>query len=156
MTINELVKIVEPFIAEPIFCFTIENELFSQNDGRKIYNNTVRKKVEKKSGVYVWVDTTNNEIVYVGMAGTIKADGTLGNHTIQERLTASRYKHKITGKDVMTNDYVKDFMFANSISSLKFYIIYTKEDEPAAYIEATVLYHFYKINNRLPKLNNSF
>ncbi|MBK8820612.1 MAG: hypothetical protein IPN49_16575 [Saprospiraceae bacterium] len=35
------------------------------------------------------------EVVYIGMAGKIKTDGTIGDHSIQKRLIASRGKVKL-------------------------------------------------------------
>lgn len=156
MSIEELKELILPYIDEPIINFEIEKKLFDQNNGREKFNEKIRDKVDKKFGVYVWVNTKNNEIVYIGMAGKIKTDGTLGDHSIQNRLLASRGNHKTTKKDIQTNDYVRDFMNNNNIETLNFYIMYSKTEEPPAYVEALLLYKYYKKNNRLPKLNNSF
>ena len=130
--------------------------MFSNDDGREVFNEKIRKNVEKRFGVYIWLDKATNEIVYIGMAGKIKTDGTLGDHSVQNRLLASRGKDKITKKDIQTNDYVRDFMFNNDVESLDFYVMYSKTGEPPAYLEALLLYRYYKKNNRLPKLNNPF
>jgi hypothetical protein len=156
MTIQEIKEIISPYIDEPIIDFEIEKQIFSENNGREIFNKKIRDNVDKKFGVYVWVDIATNEIVYIGMAGKIKADWTLGDHSIQNRLLASRGKDKITKKDIQTNDYVRDFMINNNVETLNFYIMYSKTDEAPAYVEALLLYKYYKRNNRLPKLNNSF
>jgi hypothetical protein len=156
MTIEELKLKVEPYIESPVFDFTIGKHIFSSENGRKVFNKTIRDKVEKRSGVYIWVNTCLNEVVYIGMAGKIKIDGSLSEHSLQNRLLASRGKHKVTKKDIQTNDYVRDFMINNNIEVLSFYIMYSKKEEPPAFVEAILLYEFYKKNNRLPKLNNSF
>lgn len=156
MTIEELKHIILPYIDGPIINFLIEKQIFSENNGREIFNKKIREKVDKKFGVYIWVDTASNEVVYIGMAGKIKTDGTLGDHSIQNRLLASRGKDKSTKKDIQTNDYVRDFMLTNNIETLNFYIMYSKTEEPPAFVEALLLYNYYKKNNRLPKLNNSF
>lgn len=156
MTIQEIKEIVLPYIEGPIISFEIEKKIFSESNGRKIFNNIIRENVDKKFGVYAWADKVKNEIVYFGMAGKIKADGTMGIHTIQNRLLASRGKNKITRKDVQTNEYVQDFMIYNNIETLNFFIMYSKKEILPAYVEAILLYEFYKKNNRLPKLNNSF
>lgn len=156
MTIQEIKEIVLPYIEGPIISFEIEKKIFSESNGRKIFNNKIRENVDKKFGVYAWADKVKNEIVYFGMAGKIKADGTMGIHTIQNRLLASRGKNKITKKDVQTNEYVHDFMINNNIETLNFYIMYSKREIPPAYVEAILLYQFYKKNNYLPKLNNSY
>lgn len=87
------------------------------------------------------------------MVGKIKTNGSLGDHYIQDRLLASRGRNKETNQDVLTNDYVRNFMNAKSIESLDFYIMYSKKGEPPSYIEALLLYKYYKKNNRLPRVN---
>jgi len=156
MTIQEIKEIILPYIEEPIIDFEIERQIFSEKNGRKTFNKKIRDKVDKKFGVYVWVDKATNEIVYIGMAGKIKSDGIAGDHSIQDRLLASRGKNEITKKDIQTNDYIRDVMTDKNIETLNFYIMYSRTDEPPAYIEALLLYKYYKRNNRLPKLNYSF
>ena len=90
------------------------------------------------------------------MAGKIKTDGTLGDHSVQNRLLASRGINKSTKKDIQTKDYVHNYMIENDIEKLDFYIMYSKTGEPPAFLEALLLYKYYKKKNRLPILNNSF
>jgi len=156
MKIEELKQIIKPYIDDPFVEFVIEKKMFDAENARKMYNEKIRKIVEKKIGIYVWLASETNEIVYIGMAGKIKSDGTIVNHTIQSRLLASRGKIKATKKDIQTSDYVCDFMSKNKIENLNFYIFYTKKEEPPAYIEAILLYMYYKKNKKLPKLNNFF
>jgi hypothetical protein len=156
MTIEDLKQIIAPYIEGQIIEFNIEKKIFLLENGRQIFNEKIRKSVENKFGVYIWLDTATNEIIYIGMAGKIKTDGTFGDHSIQNRLLASRGKDKNTKKDIQTNDYVRDFMIKNEVDNLNFYIVYSKKGEPPAYIEAILLYNYYKKNNSLPKLNNSF
>jgi hypothetical protein len=156
MTIDEIKNIIKPYIEEPIVAFTIEKKLFCEYNGRELFNEIIRNKVDKKSGVYIWFDSTKNQVVYIGMAGKIKTDGSAGDHSIQNRLLASRAKDKITKKDVQTNDYVRDFMNTHNIDTLNFYIMYSKKGEPPAYVESLLLYNYFKTNNCLPKLNSSF
>lgn len=156
MEFEEVLNIIRPYIEEPIVSFVIEKQIYSAQNGRKLFNVIIRKNVEKKIGVYIWLDSAINEIVYIGMAGKIKTDGTLGNHSVQNRLLASRGKNKSTKKDIQTNDYVHNYMIENDIEKLDFCIMYSKTGEPPAFIEALLLYKYYKKNNRLPKLNNSF
>lgn len=156
MKIDDLKEVIMPYIEEPIINFEIKKQIFSENNGRNKFNKAIRDNVDEKFGVYVWVDKSSEEIVYIGMAGKIKTDGTLGDHSIQNRLLASRGKDKTTKKDIQTNDYISAFMTNNNIDSLNFFILYSKLGEPPAYIEALMLYNYYKKNNRLPRLNNSF
>jgi hypothetical protein len=156
MNIEEIKKILKPFIEETIIEFEIEKQMFSKPNGRKEFNKIIRDKVEKNFGIYIWVNSSTKEIVYIGMAGKIKNNGTLGDHSIQNRLLASRYKDKITKKYIQTNDFVINFMNSNKINTLKFYIMYSKSEEPPSFIETLLLYNFYKKNKRLPILNKSF
>lgn len=156
MTIEEIKTAILPYIDEPVVKFEIEKRIFIDSTGRKVFNEIIRRNVEPRFGVYVWVDRKTAEILYIGMAGKIKADGSLGDHSIQQRLLASRGKDKISGRDIQTNDYIKSFMHQNEIDSLDIFIMYSKENEPPAYIEAVLLYNYYKKNRKLPRLNNSF
>jgi hypothetical protein len=156
MTIKEIKDVILPYIDEPVINFEIEKNIFAELGGREKFNQTIRKNVKAKFGVYVWVDKKIAEILYIGMAGKIKTDGSLGDHSIQNRLLASRGKDKVSKKDIQTNDYVCNFMTQNEIDSLDIFIMYSKKDEPPAYIEALLLYKYYKKNNKLPRLNNSF
>ena len=142
MKIEELIRIIEKYIDQPVIDFLIEKQIFSKLNGRQIFNKIIREKVDKKFGVYIWMDNETNEIVYIGMAGKIKTDGTLGDHSIQNRLLASRCKNKTTKKDIQTNDYVRDFMLTNNIETLNFYILYSKTGEPPAFVEALLLYNY--------------
>ena len=156
MTIKELKDVILPYIDEPVINFEIEKNIFAELGGREKFNQTIRKNVKAKFGVYVWVDKKTAEILYIGMAGKIKTDGSLGDHSIQNRLLASRGKDKVSKKDIQTNDYVSNFMTQYEIDSLDIFIMYSKKDEPPAYIEALLLYMYYKKTNKLPRLNNSF
>lgn len=158
MTIEEIKKIILPFTNEPIVNFEIKKNMFDEIGGTKKFNDTIREKVKKDEiGVYVWVDKKTKEIVYIGMAGKIKKDNLIGSHSIQKRLLASRGKDKVSKKDISTSDYISDFMKKNAIDTLDFFIMYSKDGEPPAYIEALLIYEYYKKNsNKLPKLNNSF
>lgn len=156
MKLDEVKDIIKEFMDEPIVNFQIEKNIFDQDIGRKLYNQAIREKVGRKHGVYIWIDKDTEEIVYIGMAGKIKTGGTLGDHSIQNRLLASRGKDKVTKKDIQTNDYIKGLMSDHKIKTLDFYIIYSKQEEPPAYIEALLLYKYYKQNKRLPKFNSSF
>jgi hypothetical protein len=156
MSIEEIKNLIAAYVEEPIINFTINHNMFASNNGRRNFNKTIREKVGEKVGVYIWVDKKRAEIVYIGMAGKIKTNGSLGDHSIQKRLLASRGKDKVSKKDIQTNDYVNKFMTQNEINDLDIFVMYSKKDEPPAYIEALLLYKYYKKNNKLPRLNNSF
>ena len=156
LNIQEIKDFILPFIEGPIVNFEIEKTVFDDIDGRKKFNEIIRREVEAKYGVYIWVNKKTTEILYIGMAGRIKTDGSWGCHSIQNRLLASRGKDKISRKDIQTNDYINSFMTQNEIDLLDIFIMYSKKNEPPAYIEALLLYKYYKKHNKLPRLNNSF
>lgn len=156
MKIEEIKELIKTFIDEPIINFQIEKQLFDSENGREIFNERIRNNVDKKTGVYVWVNSSTKEVVYIGMAGKIKTNGTIGSHSLQNRLLASRGKNKETKEDIQTNDFVKNIMNNYDIKSLDFYVMYSKVGEPSAYIEALLLYKYYKQKNKLPMLNSSF
>ena len=156
MTIEKAKQVLYQHVINPIIEFEIERNLFIDEKGRDKYNSIVRNNVENRNGVYLWVNSGNNEIIYIGMAGKIKSNGKYGNHSIQKRLLAARGKDKMTKKYVQTNDYIRNIMTDKDIQKIKFYIMYSKIGEPPAFLEALLLYEFYKINTRLPMLNSSF
>lgn len=156
MNAREILKKNTGHLVYPPKYFPIDFKLFENLDGRKQFNRIIRENVQDKFGVYIWCNSQNNEIYYIGMAGKIKTDGTLSNHSLRKRLLASRGRDKETKKDIQTNDFVKKFMKENKIKSLDFYIAYSKEDVPPKYVEAILLYEYFKGNKCLTKLNNSF
>ncbi len=156
MNIVTIQEIIRTYVSLPMVSFNIDRNIFNQENGRKRYNEIINENVENLVGIYVWVDDITSEVYYIGMAGKINTDGTFGNHSLNERLKASRCKDIETKKDVQTNDYVKKFMNENNIDRLKFYVMYTLPGEPPSYIESLLLYKYYKQNARLPLLNNSF
>ena len=144
MTIEEIKDVIIPYIDEPVINFEIEKNIFAELGGREKFNQTIRQNVKTKFGVYVWVNKKTAEILYIGMAGKVKTDGSLGDHSIQKKLLASRGKDKVSKKDIQTNDYVSEFMTQKEIDSLDIFIMYSKNDEPPDYIEALLLYKYYK------------
>ena len=80
----------------------------------------------------------------------------MGNHSLNNRLVAPWRKDKETKKYIQTNDFLKEFIKVNNIQVLDFYLAYLKEDIPPAYIEAVLLYEYFKEKKCLPELNKSF
>lgn len=138
-------------------CFTIKKDIFASSQGRKNYNKIVKLNVDQKLyGIYLWINTANKEVIYIGMAGKIKNNGSISGHTLCDRLKASRKFDKEKKKDILTNDYIRNLMEENQIESLDFIVYYAKAGEPASYLEALLLYHYFKCNNKLPLLNKTF
>ena len=143
-----------PYIENNIV-FEVPQQLFMQPNGRNLYNQLIRNQIPVNTyGVYLWENTQTGEIVYIGMAGKIKTNGQLGSHSIENRLIATR--GKVNGRDVLTNDYVNNFMINRNINSLTFHVLKTNIQTPPSYLEAILLYNFYSQNGVLPILNNSF
>ncbi len=154
MTILEIIPIANEYIEDKLV-FKIPQRLFHQPDGKSQYNKLIKQKVPKDTyGVYIWVNSKSGEIIYIGMAGKVKTNGQLGNHSIENRLIATR--GKVNGRDVLTNDYLFNFMQDNNVESLTFHVLKTNAQTPPSYLEAILLYNFYTQNGVLPSLNNSF
>lgn len=154
MTIPEIMQIAIEYI-ENNTVFQVPHQLFLQPNGRSVYNQLIRHEIPANSyGVYIWENTNSGEIVYVGMAGKIKTNGLMGSHSLENRLIASR--GKVNGLDILTNDYVFNYMHNNNVNTLTFHVLYTNNQTPPSYLEAILLYNFYSQNGVLPKLNNAF
>ena len=154
MTITESMLIANEYIENNIV-FEVPQQLFLQPNGRNLYNQLIRNQIPVNTyGVYLWENTQTGEIVYIGMAGKIKTNGQLGSHSIENRLVATR--GRIDGIDILTNNYVNNFMQVNNVNSLTFHVLKTNVQTPPSYLEAVLLYNFYSQNGVLPILNNSF
>lgn len=154
MTITESMLIANEYIENNIV-FEVPQQLFLEPNGRNLYNQLIRNQIPVNTyGVYLWENTHTGEIIYIGMAGKIKTNGQLGSHSIENRLIATR--GKVNGRDVLTNDYVNNFMINRNVNSLTFHVLKTNVQTPPSYLEAVLLYNFYSQNGVLPILNNSF
>jgi hypothetical protein len=156
MKISDILQDISHYVESPTLSFSVPIQMFEEVNGRHRYNALIRGKVERKSGVYFWVDNGTGEIVYIGMAGSIKTDGRLSDHSIKERLLASRGKDRITGKDIQTNDYIHSMMKLSGMQTMDINVMYAKEGEAPAYIEALAMNCFFKRHKRLPLMNKAF
>lgn len=155
MNIKKVLKICLPFSDASEIKFSIKDELFLDNDYRKKFNQIIRENVERKFGIYIWVNSNTNEILYIGKAGTIKQDGQFSKHTVRDRLLASRGKDK-NGKDVQTNEFFKKFMEQGNIKRVDVYLIYTISNVSPGYLESLLLNNYFKENRELPIFNKHF
>jgi hypothetical protein len=156
MKISDIYIEIAQFVETPVVSFSVSIQMFETRNGRGAYNALIREKVQSKSGVYFWVHKGLDEILYIGMAGSVKTDGRISDHSVRDRLLASRQKDKISGKDVQTNDYVYSVMKSFGMETMEIYVMFTKEGEAPAYIEALAINMFLKKNKCLPLLNKSF
>lgn len=150
--ITSFIKNVEHLV-EPCEVIPINRSLFIPKNN---YNAFIKKNVADKPGVYIWYDSKNQEVIYIGMAGKIKTNGTLTNHPISERLQASRSIDITTEKHITTNKYIPAVLEIFEVHEIEFHILPCKENEPAAYVESILLYNYFKSHGVLPILNNAF
>jgi hypothetical protein len=150
--ISSFIKHVEHLV-ENSFVHKIDWSILTP---KNIYNEFIRKNVSQKPGVYIWYDSKNQDVLYIGMAGKIKTNGELTNHPISKRLQAPRIKDFETKKDITTNRYIPAVLQLFGLEEIEFHILPCKENEPAAYVESTLLYNYFKAHGVLPILNNAF
>jgi len=164
MKIQDIQKIISNYTKNTFNSFVVDKDLLMQDVNqkkyaRRKYNKHIRENVEKKYGIYIWENDENKEIIYIGMAGKIKQNGIVGDHTIDDRLINSREQIFINGKktDIPTGEYLLKKMNLRKFSKVNFYIIYLDTSTlPPTYIESVLLYEYLKIKKQLPILNNSF
>ena len=132
----------------------VNPQLFEQDDPNYQYRCLINEYLPDGIGVYLWSDSEDN-IIYLGKAGTLKTDGTYKQHTIRQRNLATR--GKVNGRDVLTANYVQqiisnDEMPFMTITALNF----DTEEIIPAFFEAQLLQDYYNIERELPKYNKSF
>lgn len=148
MNLTNLLNIAAPLTAGSI---NFDVLLPSMNNiGKTYYDGLINQNVFNEIGIYVIFNPVEDCIIYVGKGGTLKTDGTFKNQKLDGRLKAPR------GNFNNSFEYFKQFMNQNNYQNLHFYIFYSNQNIPPAYLEAIVLYNFYNINNCLPILNNEF
>ena len=148
MNLNNLLNIAAPLTTGSInFDFLLPS---MNNIGKTYYDGLINQNVLNEIGIYVIFNPVEDCIIYVGKGGTLKTDGTFKNQKLDGRLKAPR------GNFNNSFEYFKQFMNQNNYQTLHFYIFYSNQNIPPAYLEAIVLYNFYNINNCLPILNNEF
>ena len=136
--------------------FEVDGSVFIK-DGRSNYTRLICDNVKPGGyGIYIWVNESTNEIVYIGMAGKVKNNGSLGKQCLQKRLLAPRGKDKITKKYTGTEAYLDEYMSNHSLDKLVFHVFFSKAGIPPSYLEAVSLYEHLKSTGRLPILNAAF
>lgn len=99
-------------------------------------------------GVYITADNQEN-VIYIGMAGTVKNDGTFKGQNIDKRLKNTRNKKS-------GNNFFKLLTRDNEFEYLSIYCIQRKEDELPAFLEADLMQKFFRQERKLPMLNKAF
>lgn len=154
MTIERVRQLIGEY-TNPEIMLDVSADLLNLPEGNAIYNEMIRNNVPPNlHGIYVWLNPTTATIVYFGMAGKIKTDGTFGTHALQNRLTASRGKEN--GVDIPTSAYLRNYMNTSHVEELSFHIFPTVANMPPSYVESILLYNYFLENHCLPELNNAF
>jgi hypothetical protein len=148
MNLNNLLNIAAPLTAGSINFDVLLSSM--NNIGKTYYDGLINQNVLNEIGIYVIFNPVEDCIIYVGKGGTLKKEGTYKNQKVKGRLKAPR------GNYNNSFEYFKQFMNLNNHQILRFYIFYSNQNIPPAYLEAIVLYDFYNINNCLPVLNYEF
>jgi hypothetical protein len=150
MRIDQLLDILNPFTNDNQH-FILNLVEMNNDNGNVYYKNSINKNVNQNYGVYVVCNKMNNEILYIGKAGTIKNDGSFKDQNLNGRLLASR-----GNKYSSSYKYFKHKMNQHNIEIIEIYAIYTNMNNPPAFIEAFSINHFFNLNKRLPLLNDEF
>ena len=114
VTANELKECIQRETAQTSIVH-LTFELFSGTSGLSEYNRIIRNEIPNEMGIYLWENADTGEIIYIGMAGKMKANGEFVNHTVRARLLASRGKDPNTGRDIQTNAYLKSIIESDAI-----------------------------------------
>ncbi len=142
------------FLHDEIIHFEIEKINFEKKGD---YNRIVREKIKSnKLGCYILSTPANEEILYIGMAGKLKTNGEYSKHSIASRLQAPRTKDSVTKKEINTEEYLKHLLDIINEDRLRITVLTVKNDIPSGYLEAILLYQFYKKHGVLPLLNSAF
>ena len=154
MKFESLRELVEHAISTE-YKVQIFREILNTKNGKREFNKEIRAKVQNQIGVYLWENSKTKEILYIGMAGKVKTDGKFANHSVQKRLLASRCKN-LLGKDIQTNQYIKDILNQDNIETLNIHVFHLKENQLPGFIEAVLINAYFQEKNCLPRYNSSF
>lgn len=161
MELKSLIKFIDGFYKKEVILeinsINIDIENWCKPHHKKSYNSYIKENIDKNEyGVYVWTNGLTGEILYIGMAGRVKKNGKIGDHSLADRLVASRGKDNITKKDIQTNEFILNYLNTSSLESMIFHVFYSKNDCPPTYIETVLLYNYFKHTKSIPLLNNAF
>jgi hypothetical protein len=157
MNLEQIKKTVSGLTNDKFVTLKIDISLFDDGSkkGYKSYNKYIKENVDKKYGVYIFFNPIKQTAIYIGMAGKLNKNSQ-PKQTLDERLTAHRYQNKVTNENINTNKWVFEIMKEHEIEELFIYVFYVNPKIPSAYIEALLLYNFYKIHEIIPIENSEF
>lgn len=155
MNINQLKELIQSYTND-YYYLRINNEMISSDIGMRQYNALIRNEVQDLAGVYIWENDDNKEVLYIGMAGKVNQQGILVNHSVRNRLQASRGRDSETGRDILTNRYIRNLMAHENCIQLNIHVIHLHNGQIPGFIEAILINEFYQRNGILPKYNHMF
>ncbi len=152
---SELLQTINQIIDHD-YCLSISLAEIQGDQGLREFNRIIRQTIEDLPGLYLWENSDNEEIIYIGMAGKVNQVGQIGGHTVRNRMQASRKKDPLTQKDITTNKYVRDFMSQNRINQINIHVIHLIPGQLPGYAEAVMMNAYFQHNRILPRLNKAF
>ena len=126
------------------------------DQGLREFNRFIRQSIEDLPGLYLWENSDNEEIIYIGMAGKVNQEGQIAGHTVRNRMQASRKKDPVTQRDITTNKYLRDFMSQNRITQINIHVVHLITGELPGFAEAVMMNAYFQHNGILPRLNKAF
>lgn len=154
ISLNKYIKSSTSTLEELIAYYFSRNKygFFYLNQGEKIEKVLTENDVPNQYGVYIIysVKADQEDIIYIGKAGTMMTDGEFKSQGIKNRLKA------VGTNNVPRNIYFQDVMKEFGFDKLKFVWIVTLDDskkELPAYSEAKLIQLYYDYYHKLPMLN---
>lgn len=157
-TINKIQKPSISKIEDLIEDYFYKNKygIFYLDKGERIEKVLIENTVPNEYGVYIIYSIKNDqeELIYIGKAGTMATNGDFKRQGIKNRLKAVATNNMQRGK-YFQQEVIEKYGF----DKLKFIWIVTFDDarkELPAYSEARLMQLYYDTYNKLPMLNKSF
>jgi len=154
ISLNNYIKSDTSTIQELIAYYFNRNEhgVFYLNKGEKIEKVLAENHVPNQYGVYIIYSVRGNQedIVYIGKAGTMTNDGTFKSQGIKNRLKA------VGANNISRGIYFQNIIEEFSFDKLKFVWIITFDEhikEIPGYSEIRLIQSYYNHHNKLPLLN---
>lgn len=114
---------------------------------REVVNSHFRKVIGiEKYGVYVIRQKDSDDVLYIGMSGTIDQSGNFKGQDIPKRLK------NVKGGDVSANEWFKSVVEQNGAIRIE-YVFLGKTPMSPALVEAELLQSILNSNGCLPSLN---
>lgn len=135
-----------------------------ENDWLSKYSEEISK-IQVDTGAYIF--SSSDEILYIGASGKITNKEYATNWKLPQRLKASRGKNH-SGIDVSTPIFIQQLLTKGkteaksyghinlNIDEFKITILENYKGVPASYLEAFLLFKYYSIKQKLPRLNLAF